>query len=104
MLSQTPLPLLQVYETFGPVKKPYYQIRFNKEEDIAKHCDGAIVPGAEVFHAPGHPEYTRYIFLSQLYKLKGSDASWEHNNEPPAGVSLGWGRWWGREWVGGEVG
>ena len=46
-----------------------------------------MVPGLPVYHAPGHAEFTRYVFLAQLKKLKGSDASWEHNNEPPPNVS-----------------
>ncbi|ELU09547.1 hypothetical protein CAPTEDRAFT_212561 [Capitella teleta] len=40
--------------------------------------------GTTVFYAADMSEYTHYVFLSQIQRMHGSDASWENNNEPPA--------------------
>ncbi|CAF5198730.1 unnamed protein product, partial [Rotaria sp. Silwood1] len=37
----------------------------------------------EVFYAPKETAYTKYVFVQELRALKGSDASWEDDNEPP---------------------
>ncbi len=39
--------------------------------------------GTSVFMAPRLAEHTSFVFLSQLLELKGSDASWKHNQEVP---------------------
>lgn len=70
----------QVFETFGPVASPFYSVRYNCESDIERL---GIEPHQTVFYAPSESQYTHYIFLEQLTSLKGSDASWEDNNEPP---------------------
>jgi len=72
-----------VFETFGPVQRPFYSIRFNKESDIS---DKNVQVGDKVFYAPEMMEYSNYVFVAELKKLKGSDASWEHDEEPPAEV------------------
>lgn len=69
-----------VFETFGPVQTPFYSVRFNKESDIN---DKGVCRGDKVFYAPDIMEYSHYVFVTQLKKLKGSDASWEHDEEPP---------------------
>ncbi|XP_064478718.1 H/ACA ribonucleoprotein complex non-core subunit NAF1-like [Ornithodoros turicata] len=73
-------PIGQVFDVFGPVSQPYYVIRFNKPEDIAEK---KYEKGEPVYYAPLHADMTQYVFVSELRKIKGSDASWEHNNEPP---------------------
>ncbi|ESO89224.1 hypothetical protein LOTGIDRAFT_229116 [Lottia gigantea] len=70
----------QVFETFGPVSKPFYSIRFNTIEDIKNK---KINIGDKVYCAPNLEDITQYIFLDQLRQIKGSDASWKDNNEPP---------------------
>lgn len=69
-----------VFETFGPVQTPFYSVRFNKESDIN---DKGVCRGDKVFYAPDIMEYSHYVFVTQLKKLKGSDASWKNDEEPP---------------------
>ncbi|XP_074647325.1 uncharacterized protein LOC141903187 [Tubulanus polymorphus] len=73
-------PIGQVFETFGPVIAPLYSIRFNSTDQID---DSGISIGTAVYCAPTLTQYTHYIFMNQLKQMKGSDASWENNNEPP---------------------
>lgn len=76
--------VLQIFETFGPVVAPLYSIRFNKVEDIA---DKNITVGAKVFYGTNYRDFTQYVFVESIRNQKGSDASWENNNEPPPHVS-----------------
>jgi len=69
-----------IFETFGPVEKPYYSIRYN---DIHNIYQRQIELNQEVFYAPKETTYTKYVFVQELRALKGSDASWEDDNEPP---------------------
>lgn len=73
-------PLGQVFDVFGPVSSPFYVVRFNSAEELAeKH----IGKGTQVFYAPLHADVTIYVLESEVRKMRGSDASWENNNEPP---------------------
>lgn len=74
-------PLGLIFEVFGPVKEPRYLIRFNSREEIEERGLKVDLP---VYCAPilGAP-ITSYVFTTDLMKMKGSDASWKHNNEPP---------------------
>lgn len=69
-----------IFETFGPVEKPYYSIRYNGIDSIHQR---QIELNQEVFYAPKETTYTKYVFVQELKALKGSDASWEDDNEPP---------------------
>ncbi|CAF0927525.1 unnamed protein product [Rotaria sordida] len=69
-----------IFETFGPVEKPYYSIRYNDVNSIHQR---QIELNQEVFYAPKETTYTKYVFVQELRALKGSDASWEDDNEPP---------------------
>jgi H/ACA ribonucleoprotein complex non-core subunit NAF1 len=69
-----------IYETFGPVEKPCYSIRYNDIDNIHQR---QIELNQEVFYAPKETTYTKYVFVQELRALKGSDASWEDDNEPP---------------------
>ncbi|CAL8333033.1 unnamed protein product [Merluccius merluccius] len=70
----------KVFEVFGPVSSPYYVLRFNSEEEISAK---GLVVGCTVFYTPDHKEYTGYVLTKQLQNLKGSDASWKNDQEPP---------------------
>lgn len=72
-------PLGRIFDVMGPVMQPFYCVRFNSKEHIQEKN---IAKGAPVFFAP-RTEHTSFIFLAELMKLKGSDASWENDNEPP---------------------
>uniref|UniRef100_A0A8H8CR31 H/ACA ribonucleoprotein complex non-core subunit NAF1 n=1 Tax=Psilocybe cubensis TaxID=181762 RepID=A0A8H8CR31_PSICU len=66
-----------IYETFGPTTQPLYQVRFDPTKfplDPAR-----VRPGREVFHVPAR---SRFVFVSQIKAIKGSDASNVHDEEP----------------------
>ncbi|XP_013200924.1 H/ACA ribonucleoprotein complex non-core subunit NAF1 [Amyelois transitella] len=69
----------KVFDVFGPVTEPHYCVRFNSAEHVSTR---GVRPGADVFIAP-ESSHTSYVFLSQLMKVKGSDASWLNDVEPP---------------------
>lgn len=69
----------RIFDVFGPVNKPYYAVRFNNSEHIKKFDIHIKEP---VYCAP-QTEYASFVQISQLLEMKGSDASWRHNNEPP---------------------
>ncbi|XP_036358879.1 H/ACA ribonucleoprotein complex non-core subunit NAF1-like isoform X2 [Octopus sinensis] len=70
----------QVFEIFGPVRNPLYSVRFNTTQDIEEK---GLKVGTEIYYAPKEMKYTNYVFVQDLMKQKGSDASWEHDLEPP---------------------
>jgi rRNA processing protein Gar1 len=69
-----------VFETFGPVEKPYYSIRYPDIESVHQR---QVELNQDVYYAPRETTYTKYVFVQELRALKGSDASWEDDNEPP---------------------
>ncbi|KAJ0174806.1 hypothetical protein K1T71_009914 [Dendrolimus kikuchii] len=69
----------KVFDVFGPVTEPHYCVRFNSQEHVRER---GVQPGQEVFIAP-KSQHTNYVFLNELMKIKGSDASWLHDVEPP---------------------
>ncbi|CAG4987329.1 unnamed protein product [Parnassius apollo] len=69
----------KVFDVFGPVTEPHYCVRFNSQDHVKER---GIEPGMEVFIAPCS-EHTSYVFVNDLMKVKGSDASWVHDVEPP---------------------
>ena len=71
----------KVFDVFGQVNEPIYMVRFNSAEHISEN---GIQIGMEVFFAPRTP-HTAFVFIDALMKMKGSDASWEHDQEPPEG-------------------
>ncbi|KAL5986898.1 hypothetical protein ACLOJK_015232 [Asimina triloba] len=73
-ITATRLPLGLVDEIFGPVKSPYYIVRFNSEEEVpAGMCEGTAIS----FVA----EFANHVLNdTSLYK-KGYDASGENDEE-----------------------
>ena len=72
----------KIYETFGPVASPFYSLRFNLNE--IKESALLVDVGSLIFFAPDNAKYTKFIFnVDELRQAKGSDASWNHDNEPP---------------------
>uniref|UniRef100_A0A1A9WLX3 H/ACA ribonucleoprotein complex non-core subunit NAF1 n=1 Tax=Glossina brevipalpis TaxID=37001 RepID=A0A1A9WLX3_9MUSC len=69
----------EVFDVLGQVAEPLYCVRFNSNEQI---IEKKINVGDMVYAAP-KTEYTQFIILSSLMKARGSDASWEHDIEPP---------------------
>ncbi|XP_030632877.1 H/ACA ribonucleoprotein complex non-core subunit NAF1 [Chanos chanos] len=70
----------KVFEVFGPVCQPYYILRFNSHEDIKSK---GLKAQDTVYFAPKVKDFTDYIFTEQLKQIKGSDASWKNDQEPP---------------------
>ncbi|OQR73510.1 H/ACA ribonucleoprotein complex non-core subunit NAF1-like [Tropilaelaps mercedesae] len=72
-----------IFDVIGPVKKPYYVLRFNNPQEIA---DEHLEKGTKIFYADGYEQMTFFVFekqIRELTQMKGSDASWEHDLEPP---------------------
>ena len=80
-LEQGSKTLGRVFDVFGPVSEPLYMVRFNTTDDIVNK---EIKIGLDVFYAP-RTRHTAFVFLDSLIKMRGSDASWEHDQEPPEG-------------------
>ncbi|KAL7738963.1 hypothetical protein ACLKA6_001358 [Drosophila palustris] len=70
----------QVFDVLGQVADPLYCVRFNSNQQIK---DRGINIGDIVYCAP-QTEHTQFVILSKLMQVRGSDASWEHDVEPPA--------------------
>ncbi len=72
-------PLGKVFDVLGRVNEPFYCVRFNSNDHIREK---EVTVGQEVYCAP-KTEHTAFIFVEQLRRMKGSDASWKDNLEPP---------------------
>ncbi|NXC32236.1 NAF1 protein, partial [Campylorhamphus procurvoides] len=70
----------KIFEIFGPVSHPFYAIRFNGSEHIKEK---GINVQDSMYFAPSVKDFTQYIFAEKLKQEKGSDASWQHDQEPP---------------------
>lgn len=67
----------EVFETFGPVARPYYSVRFNDAKEINME-HGKI--GASVYYVPAY-EKTQIVQTETLRKIKGTDASNVYDEE-----------------------
>ncbi|XP_026677011.1 H/ACA ribonucleoprotein complex non-core subunit NAF1 [Diaphorina citri] len=72
----------KIFDVIGPVSGPVYCVRFNSHQHIV---DSNIKIDQDVYCAP-QTEHTSYVPLPDLIKVKGSDASWERDQEPPPEV------------------
>ncbi|XP_058887245.1 H/ACA ribonucleoprotein complex non-core subunit NAF1-like [Acipenser ruthenus] len=70
----------KIFEIFGPVFRPYYVLRFNSHQHIAEKD---IKMQEKMYYAPSVKDFTEYIFTEKLEKERGSDASWQNDQEPP---------------------
>ncbi|KAK4873976.1 hypothetical protein RN001_013336 [Aquatica leii] len=78
-LDEGKRPLGHVYDVMGQVTSPMYVVRFNSKQEIESK---GIAKGLPIYSAP-NTEHTQYVFLKELMKIKGSDASWRGDNEVP---------------------
>ncbi|KAI8147278.1 Gar1/Naf1 RNA binding region-domain-containing protein [Fennellomyces sp. T-0311] len=67
----------EVFETFGPVVRPYYSVRFNSTDEIDKE---KAVLGAEISFVPSY-ERTQLVSVEELKKRKYTDASNVYDEE-----------------------
>lgn len=66
----------QIYETFGPTSQPLYQVKFSASYPVDQE---KVQLSRPVFHVP---QRSRFVFLNQIRRFKGSDASNMHDEEP----------------------
>ncbi|KAF5300628.1 hypothetical protein FQA39_LY11089 [Lamprigera yunnana] len=78
-LDEGKRPLGHVHDVMGQVTSPIYVVRFNSKQEIESR---GITKDLPVYSAP-HTEHTQYVFLKELMKIKGTDASWRGDNEVP---------------------
>uniref|UniRef100_A0A1B0C9A0 H/ACA ribonucleoprotein complex subunit n=1 Tax=Lutzomyia longipalpis TaxID=7200 RepID=A0A1B0C9A0_LUTLO len=71
----------KIFDVLGPIDQPIYCVRFNSSSQIAEKN---ITVGMEVFWV-SKPEHSSIVVVPNLMQQKGSDASWEHDVEPPEG-------------------
>lgn len=71
----------QIFDVFGAITEPHYSIRFTNGEQIKEK---EINVGSEIYFLP-QPDrsITKFAFVSELRKNKGTDASGENDNEAP---------------------
>ncbi|XP_062142052.1 H/ACA ribonucleoprotein complex non-core subunit NAF1 isoform X2 [Drosophila sulfurigaster albostrigata] len=69
----------QVFDVLGQVADPLYCVRFNSNAQIKER---GINVGDVVYCAP-QTEHTQFVILSKVMQIRGSDASWENDVEPP---------------------
>lgn len=73
-ISDKRLPLGIVDEVFGPVKNPYYVVRYNSETEVpAGIQEGNLIAFV--------PEFAQHVLNDQNVYKKGYDASGEHDEE-----------------------
>ncbi|CAO1426908.1 unnamed protein product [Diamesa hyperborea] len=68
-----------VFDVLGQIHQPLYCVRFNSNEDIKAK---GIELKMKVYCAP-RSEHTSFVILSNVMNMKGSDASWKNDTEPP---------------------
>lgn len=66
----------KIHDTFGPTYQPMYQIKFNSSFPLDM---GEARVSRPVFHVPTR---SKYVFVAELARLRGSDASNVHDEEP----------------------
>ena len=54
----------QIFETFGPVKNPFYSLLTNNEQELAP----SLAPGQLIYVVPNNQTLTRYVFTTELMK------------------------------------
>ncbi|KAF9084342.1 hypothetical protein BGX23_010602 [Mortierella sp. AD031] len=64
----------EIFETFGPVARPLYSIRFNTASEIPEQCK----VGSTVYSIPA---YSSVVMTAPLKAMKGSDASNKFDEE-----------------------
>lgn len=71
-------PIGLIFETFGPVKRPFYSVRFNSLDDLTKLN---LKISDSIFYSP---DFSEIVQTEKLMKQKGCDASWEDDKECPS--------------------
>ncbi|UYV73528.1 hypothetical protein LAZ67_10003973 [Cordylochernes scorpioides] len=70
----------QIFDVWGKVEEPTYNIRFDAPEEIEALQLQLEEP---IFYVPSNRELTKLIDLEAIQSVKGSDASWKNDVEIP---------------------
>ena len=73
-LTEQRIPLGIVDEVFGPVKKPYYIVRYNKTSDVPDVASQGVTVGFV-------QEFANFVLNEAELRKKGYDASGQHDEE-----------------------
>lgn len=72
-------PVGQIFDVFGTITEPHYSIRFTNSEKIKEK---GLQLDMEIYFSPQTDRsITKFAFVNELRKNKGTDASGEHDNE-----------------------
>lgn len=78
-------PVGQIFDVFGSITEPHYSIRFTNKERI---IEMGIQSGLDIYFLPQTDRtITKFAFVDEIKKIKGTDASWENDNEPPPDIA-----------------
>ncbi|XP_072398115.1 uncharacterized protein [Diabrotica undecimpunctata] len=69
-----------ITDVIGPVSQPVYCVQLPSTKEIENL---GLKQGMKVYSAP-KSEYAKYVFLKDLLKMKGTDASWIGDQEQPS--------------------
>lgn len=72
----------EIFETFGPIARPFYSVRFNTKAEMPN-----APIGTKVFWVPSYAK-SQTVQVEVLKLIKGSDASNEYDEEIDENVSL----------------
>ncbi|GAA5800774.1 hypothetical protein HPULCUR_006212 [Helicostylum pulchrum] len=67
----------EVFETFGPIARPFYSVRFNDAQEINQELAKV---GTSVYYVPAYQK-TQIVETETLKKIKGTDASNVYDEE-----------------------
>ncbi|KAL5506646.1 hypothetical protein EMCRGX_G008349 [Ephydatia muelleri] len=70
----------EIFETFGPVKNPFYSLLINSEQELGP----SLAPGQLIYVVSNNQSLTSYVFTAELMKQRGCDASWRGDIEVPS--------------------
>eukprot|EP00731_Ephydatia_muelleri_P004079 Em0002g255a len=74
----------EIFETFGPVKNPFYSLLINSEQELGP----SLAPGQLIYVVSNNQSLTSYVFTAELMKQRGCDASWRGDIEVPSEASV----------------
>eukprot|EP01134_Creolimax_fragrantissima_P007833 CFRG7833T1 len=73
----------RVWEVFGQVESPFYSVRLPANSPYTESPNSCV--GKNVAFVSNIPDMRKFVLAAQLNKFKGTDASWQHDEEPPEG-------------------
>lgn len=72
----------EIFETFGPIARPFYSVRFNAKDEMPN-----VSIGTKVFWVPSYAK-SQTVQVEVLKLIKGSDASNRYDEEVDESVIL----------------